>query len=605
MQLAFCLIGWLAALALLPSVHYAQDVSVRASVSETTVTVGEPFEYIIEIQGSAGVESVQLGKLSGVEKRGESQSTSVSIVNGRISQSRVISYTLIARQEGKLTIPPATLRIDGKSYQTNSVEVTVSKSLAKAPSASGESLNASAYADLVFIKPVVSKTKLYVGEATTVTYKLYERADVTNVVVEKDVKPEGFWVEEIDLQQGRMGVPHTTEFLNGALYRVYTVKKMILFPTRPGTLSNGSYVLSCDALLSRIQQQRGRSLLEDFDVFLGTLGKKVKIDVAAPEIKFEVLPLPEPKPAAFTGAVGKYSFTATVDKNKVKTGQPLTFRFTITGEGNLRAVAAPAFTLPESFEKYEPKVEENISRQSGIVSGSKTIEIVAIPRVSGKFDIDPAAFSFFDAEKKEYQTLLSPRFEIEVEGDATATAALPMNDKQTIAKLGSDIRFIKTDAELVRYPKPIYQSVWFYSCLLAPLLALLLVWRQRKHEEKLQADVALARLSRASPEAKKQLRHARELLKQNRQKEFFAELERALLKFIGNRFNTDDLALTKDELRSLLQEKKVPPHIIEDCLSVLEKSEYYRYAPASETASDLDAIYRKAEQVISELSKQP
>ncbi|MDW8464995.1 MAG: BatD family protein [Chloroherpetonaceae bacterium] len=579
----------------------AQDISVRASVSETTVSVGEPFEYQIEIQGSASVESVQLGKLSGVEKYGESQFTSVSIINGRISQSRVLSYTLIARQEGKLIIPPATLRIDGKTYQTNPVEVTVRKSLAQAPhSQSGES---HLYSDLVFIKPIVSKTKLYVGEATTVTYKLYERADVTNVVVEKDVKPEGFWVEEIDLQQGRMGVPHTTEFLNGSLYRVYTVKKMILFPTRPGILSNGSYKLSCDALLSRIKPQSGRSLFDDFDAFLGTLGKKVKIDVVAPEIKFEVLPLPEPKPATFTGAVGKYTMTATVDKTKVKAGQPLTFRFTISGEGNLRAVSAPLLTLPESFEKYEPKIEEEISRQSGVVSGTKTIEIVAIPRTSGRFEIEPAAFSFFDVEKREYRTLFSPRFEIDVEGDAAATAAMPMTDKQSLEKLSSDIRFIKTDAVLERHPKPIYQSIWFYSCLLAPLLALLLVWRQRKHEEKLQADVAFARLSRASSEAKKQLRRARELLRQHRPKEFFAELEHALVKFIGNKFNTDDLALTREELRVLLQEKKVPAPVIEDCLKILEKSEYYRYAPANETTDDLSAVYSKAEQVISELSK--
>lgn len=46
----------------------AQEISVRASVTEATVPVGEPFEYIIEVQGSVGVESIQLGRLSGVEK---------------------------------------------------------------------------------------------------------------------------------------------------------------------------------------------------------------------------------------------------------------------------------------------------------------------------------------------------------------------------------------------------------------------------------------------------------------------------------------------------------------------------------------------------------
>lgn len=579
----------------------AQEVSVRASVAETTVAVGEPFEYVIEVQGSASVESVQLGKLSGVEKRGESQSTSVSIVNGKVSQSRVIAYTLVANSEGKLTIPAATVKVDGKTYQTNAVEVTVAKAAARAQNAGGAGGNA--YPDLVFIKPIVSKTKLYVGEAATVTYKLYERADITNVVVEKDAKPEGFWVEEIDLQQGRSSVPHTTEFLNGALYRVYTVKKMILFPTRAGTLTNGAYKLNCDALLTKIKQQRGRTLLEDFDSFFGSLGKKVKIDVVAPEIKFEVMPLPEPKPEGFTGAVGKYALNAMLDKTKVKSGQPITFTFTITGEGNIRSIASLPLNLPSEFETYEPKVQENISRQGGVVSGTKTIEYVAIPRAGGKFDVNGVSFSFFDPEKGEYKTLTTSRFEIEVEGEAGLTAATPMAERQVVAKMGNDIRFIKTSVDLAYRPTPIYQSVWFYSSFLVPLLALLFVWMRRQRDEKMEQDVAFARAYRASPEAKKRLKAASELLKQNKQKEFFAEIERALIKFIGNKFNTDDFALTKDELRALLQEKGVAPTITEKCLRILEKSEYYRYAPASETKDDLNVIFSDAELIISELSK--
>ncbi len=589
------------ALMALPVISMAQDISVRASVTEPVVTVGEPFEYVIEIQGSVSVESVQMAKVPRVEKQGESQSTSVSIVNGKVSQSRIISYTLVASSEGKLTIPAATVKVEGKLYQTNPVELTVVKAVAQAQN--GSTVGGNSHPDLVFIKPVVSKTKLYVGEATTVTYKLYERADISNVVVEKDVKPEGFWVEDIDVQQGRGSVPHTTEFLNGALYRVYTVKKMVLFPTRAGILTNGTYKLNCDALLTKIKQQRGRTLLEDFDAFFGTLGKKVKIDVVAPEIKFEVMPLPEPKPVGFSGAVGKYTMSATLDKSKVKAGQPITFRFTVTGEGNIAAVLPVQLDLPDGFEKYEPKVEESISRQGGVVSGTKTTEYVVIPRAGGKFEIEPVSFSFFDPEKGEYKTLVSPRFEIEVEGEAIASAATPMADRQTLAKTGGDIRFIKTQDDLKYRPVPIYQSVWFYSSFLLPLAALLFVLVRKQQQEKLQNNVALARAYRASPEAKKRLKLASELLKQNKQKEFFAELEQTLVKFIGNKFNTDDLALTKEELRSLLQEKKVAPATIEKCLQILEKSEYYRYAPSSQTRDDLNAVFHDAEQVISELSE--
>ncbi len=577
---------------------FGQELSVRASAPPTAV-LNEPFYYTIELRGNGEFGSVQLGKSSAfdVANMGVSQSTSFSIINGQVSQSKSLSYALIPKKEGTLTIPPASVKIGDQTYTTNAVEITVVKDDAAAQQGGMKQLAKTE----IFIKPVVSKTKLYVGEGTTVTYKLYYRLDISTYETEKDIKPEGFWVETFDLGKHS---PTTTEFLNGSLYRVVTIKKMQLFPTRAGQLEVSPYLATCEVLVSQIKRNRGLSLFEDMDSFLGSMGKKEKVPVYSPAIKFDVMPLPDPKPESFAGAVGKYKFSATLDKPKVKTGQPMTFKFEISGEGNIKTLPDVSIHLPQEFEKYEPKVQETVNRNAGVVSGSRTVEVVAIPRASGKFTLDSVKFSFFDPDQKKYITLSSGRFEVEVEQDAAALAAANLPDKQAVAKFGTDIRFIKTNTSTLQKDRvPIYKSVWFYSSFLVPITALLFFLLQQKRDERLQSDVAFARLYKASPEAKKRLKAASLFLQENKQKEFFAELENALVKFIGNKFNTDDHALMKDEIKQLLESKAVPNDVIEKCMRVLQKSDYYRYAPAAETQDDLNAIYADAEQAISALSK--
>lgn len=139
--------------------------------------------------------------------------------------------------------------------------------------------------------------------------------------------------------------------------------------------------------------------------------------------------------------------------------------------------------------------------------------------------------------------------------------------------------------------------------MLLPIGAVAFFLVLQKREAQMKADVAFARSVKASPEAKKRLKRAKELLKQSDQQAFFAELENALIKFIGNRYNTDDHALRKDEIKALLLSKQVAPELIEKLMRILEKSEFYRYAPAKETQDDLTLLYEDASQIISELSK--
>lgn len=575
----------------------AQGVTVRAFVNESNATLGSPLYYTVEIQGGMGGDVIPpTSDAIEIQRNSISTSQSMSIVNGQMSQTKSLTFIAIPKKEGKFTIPPATVKIGGQVLTTNSVSISVSKGgMVQGQSPNGGTISGGSE---IFIRPVVDKTKLVVGEGATITYKLYYKINVRQYTSEEDIKPEGFWVERFDVSK----LPQVTERYNGSMYHVAVINKIQVFPTRAGKLEVSGYKGTCEALISDVKRQRGFL----FDDFFASPGRMQKLSVVAPPVKFDVSELPEPKPSSFSGAVGDYKFNASIDKSTVKAGEAVTLKFTVEGEGNINLLPTINPDLPSEFEKYEPKVDVKVNKTS-TVTGYKTSEITVIPRASGKFDLGTVEFSYYNPQKKQYITLASPRFELTVEPDPKAALASVSgsSEKRDIKKFAADFRYIKTSASSLRLgsSSPLYSAWWFYLLMLLPVGAVALFFVLQKREAQMKADVAFARSVKASPEAKKRLKRAKDLLAQNDQQAFFAELENALIKFIGNRYNTDDHALRKDELKALLLSKQVKPELIEKFMRILEKSEFYRYAPAKETQDDLTSLYDDATQIISELSK--
>lgn len=576
----------------------AQNITVRAFVDNDNPTVGNPIYYTVEIQGGMGGEVIPpTSDAIEIQRNSISTSQSMSIINGQMSQTKSVTFIAIPKKEGQLTIPPATVKISGQVLTTNPISLTVSKGSA----GQGQVPNGGVISggSEIFIRPIVDKTKLVVGEGATITYKLYYKLNVRQYTSEEDIKPEGFWVERFDVSK----LPQVTERYNGSMYHVAVINKIQVFPTRPGKLEISGYRGTCEALISDIRRQRGFL----FDDFFASPGRMQKLSIVAPAVRFEVSELPEPKPASFSGAVGDYKFTASIDNPNVKVGQAVTLKFKIEGEGNINLLPTINPDLPSEFEKYEPKVDVKINKNTSVVTGYKTSEITIIPRASGKFDLGTIEFTYYHPQKKQYITLSSPRLELNVEPDpkAVLTSISGSTEKIDIKKFTADFRYIKTNTSSLRLGSrsPIYRAWWFYLLMLLPLGAVGFFLVLQKREQQMQTDIAFARSVKASPEAKKRLKRAKELLQQNNQQAFFAELENALIKFIGNRYNTDDHALRKDELKALLLSKQVAPDLIEKLMHILEKSEFYRYAPAQETQDDLTALYQDASHIISELSK--
>jgi len=151
----------------------AQGVTVRAFVNETNAVLGSPIYYTVEIQGGMGGDVIPpTSDAIEIQRNSISTSQSMSIVNGQMSQTKSLTFIAIPKKEGNITIPPATVKIGGQVLTTNSVSISVSKSgLAQGQSPNGGTISGGSE---IFIRPVVDKTKLVVGEGATITYKLLQ-----------------------------------------------------------------------------------------------------------------------------------------------------------------------------------------------------------------------------------------------------------------------------------------------------------------------------------------------------------------------------------------------------------------------------------------------
>ena len=105
------------------------------------VELGEQFRLAFTL--NARGQNLKLPELNDFEVLmgpSTSQSTSYQIINGVSSQSVSFSYLYVlrAKKEGRYTIAPATITVDGKEYRSNSTTIEVVKGTAK-PSGGGTS----------------------------------------------------------------------------------------------------------------------------------------------------------------------------------------------------------------------------------------------------------------------------------------------------------------------------------------------------------------------------------------------------------------------------------------------------------------------------------
>jgi hypothetical protein len=584
---------------------FAQDVRFAASAPEV-VELGKQFRLMYTVNAQASNFSAQavdgIVVLAGPQT---SQASNVSIINGKVSQVFELRYTYViqATKEGQITIPPAEVIVNKKVYKSNPINIEVIKGTPKEVNsakqagmnqAQGEA-NKGSDSDL-YIKITVNKAKVHREEHLVATIKLYHRKSITNFGKYKLPTMDGFISEEIYAPNT---IKWTSENVNGTIYETCVLRKYILFPQKTGKITISPMEL--EVAYRKASSRRSRSA---FDEFFGNVNSEVRNVVSNP-VEITVVELPKNKPYNFSGAVGQFKITTSIDNLSVKTNDAVNLRVKISGNGNIKYINAPKIDFPTDFDVYDPKVNDNIKYSESGSIGFKSFEYLMIPRHAGDFTIPAFKFSYFDTQSNKFVTENLGPYSINVaksDGDTTVTVSSAYS-KEDLRFLGQDIRFIKNkDIELVKTNQFLFGSRIFYLGYILSLLVFFVILILRRKKMKESINVTLVRNKKANKFARKRLNKASGFMKKNIKEAFYEELVKALWGYISDKLGIPAADLSKDKARSEMISKNVDVEYIDQILDIIDRCEYARYAPVTEETK-MDTLYNDSIKVISKLQQ--
>ena len=581
----------------------ADKVSFTASAPDAVV-VGDQFRlsYTVTTQKVKDFRAPSIKGFDVLMGPSRSQQSNTQIVNGNVTSTSSITFTyiLMANNAGEYTIPGASIIADGDQMVSNSVRIKVlPQDQADSNSSSSSSTHSSSGTGVsnqdLFITASASKTNVYEQEAFVLTYKIYTRESNLQLNNAKLPDFKGFHSQEIEMTTNARWTP---EHYQGRNYYTTVYRQFVLFPQQSGKL----YIDP-----AQFQMTVGKPVQSDdpFDAFFngGSNVIEIKKSISTPKIAINVNPLPAGKPADFSGGVGEFNISSSINNKELKTNDAITIKLVIAGTGNLKLISNPEIKFPDDFEVYDPKVDNQVRLTREGLTGNKVIEYLAIPRHAGTYKIPGVSFSYFDIRSKSYKTLKTEEYVINVEKGAGNADQVIANftNKEDLKVLGEDIRYIKQN-EVTLQPKGsfFYGSMTYWLFYIIPALAFIIFFIIYRKQAAENANVAKMRTKKANKVATKRMKLAGKLLSGNKKDAFYDEVLKALWGYISDKLNIPVSRLSKDNIEEKLRNHGVNEELIKEFLNALNDCEFARFAPGDENQA-MDKVYSSSIEVISKM----
>ena len=567
----------------------ARAASFTASLDRDAVSLGEQATLSLTFAGGQA-KNVPTPDVPGLQITQTGTSQNVSIINGAMSSTVTVTFSVTPQQTGEFTIPALTANVNGQQLSTDPLRLTVTA--ARAPAAAAVNSGSEA----AFIKFDFPEDKVYVGESVVGRLELYLRDDVQNFgnFQLTSTPTDGFSAgQTAELQDQRRRVQIGN--------RVYTVIPIAvpLTAVRTGKLTLGPFAGSVVVVLPS-QNNGGNPFFGQFF----NQGEQRQVTLATVPVNVECLPLPtQNKPADFTGAVGNFTMAVTAGPTNVTVGDPITVRVAISGAGSLDTLTLP----PEAwrgFQTYPPTTKLDTSDQFGF-QGTKTFEQIVSPENPDAHELPPLSFSFFNPDDGQYHTLTQPALPLIVKAAAATplpTLAAAQNatpENQT----PQDILPIKENlGALAMESSPFVAQPAFLAAQAVPVLAFFAAFVWRKRTDSLANNPRLRRQRAVEKLIQSGVADLRKFAAENNSEEFFALLFRLLQEQLGERLDCPASAITENVVEENSTLRGASETARNDLRELFQLCNQARYAPVRGTG-ELNSVAAQFERTVGELQE--
>lgn len=589
----------------------ADDVTFEAAVP-MIVHRDQPFRIEFTLNAKPDDESFVPPTFEGFEVvagPSVSQGQSIQIINGEMTKSvnYAITYVLIARAEGEQTIGEARIKVEGKSYATRPTPLEVragEESSSQQDGGRSQQRNETSVEeravqqlgkDDLMLRLILSKSEAYKGEAVRAVVKLYSRVNV--VGSEQMTLPtfNGFWTHQLETEQGPF-----RESYNGKVYEAFTLAEYLLYPQQGGVLTIEP------AELTVVVQMFVKSN-SPINHFFGNSHEvyNLRRKLTTPTVKLRIREFPQPVPASFTGAVGKFDMQARLQSSQIMTNSATNIICRISGRGNINLLQSPIVHLPQSFELYDVKSSEQIHTSQSGSTGYRQYDYPFIARAEGDYAIEPIEFTYFDPEAAKFVTLRSNPLDIKVLPDGSSQTAAQQGGltggviKEDVRLLSNEIRFIKLGKSSMHRLQSVFLFSAGYFIVIAALvvvaLAAYLFIRRRQRDSR---NVVLMRGRRANKVAVQRFRKAKRYMEEQNRRAFYDEMLQALWGYASDKFNIPIADLTKESMRDYLS-RRGSAELAREMTTIISECEEAQYSPVEVTT--MDEQYARGIDIVSKI----
>lgn len=514
---------------------------------------------------------------------GQQQGTNVQIINGRMDRSTQVTYVLVPKRTGQLTIGSATITRGGQVVaQSEPIIVAVRGAVAIKPS----DVQVQPSESVAFVTEI-ERDVVYVGEPFIVTGVLYVRAGarIQDAGREEVVVPESVQREEILAERLREDGERTFAGQRYARIVLFQEAWRIL---RPETLTVPA--------LKGIIEQQGRSIFAE----------RARIKTLPLTLEVKAVPTTG-RPAGYReGAIGQFAVSSKLTPDQARSRA--VFEVTIAGQGSLTTLDAP--TLPPiagaNLEPL-PSDEQDVSKATPEgVTGRRVFQWLVNPTRAGAVSIPPVEYVWFDPDTG---TFASARTEAQQYDAAAGVAAAVKTTVDRNEPAPRDpLRPIETTVSIAEpTPPPYYRRLWFQLLIALPFLAWLIqgivvrvreraARRSPENRQKRAAAMALRRIDAAGKQPP---------AGQNPRVAFFAELGASLRGYLEDRYQLPALGLTNDALRRELTTRGHESDAVEALVTQLDACDFARFAPSGGSDDETAAARETARALIATLEKRP
>lgn len=523
---------------------------------------------------------------------------STEIINGRMTTSSSVdfSYTYRADEPGVVDVPEVSVSAGGKTLRSRAAQFRILPGEEPSGNSGGgrpqaapdyDGVQASSpgrvSADDLLVRVSFSKSTVYEQEPVVATIKVYTKYDISSFMPTTQPAFEGFLTEELPVS-----METTLENYNGKNYHTAVLKRLLLYPQKSGKLSvnTGKY----DVTIVQYETI-------NMGFFRTQHPVERQITTSSNAATLTVRPLPEPRPAGFSGAVGTFSVSTALEPELMRTNEASVYSYIVKGTGNIKYLSEPGLQFPAGIDAYTPKTDINASVVGGSnMSGTFRTDYTIVPQEVGNFTIEGQPFVYFNPAEEKYVTVDVPPTPIKVLRGTGAPADVRQNEINTGIE---DILHISpSDSGRQTGPRTfVFRSATYWILFGAVVALLVIAAVAYRREIRLRADVSGRRLAKAGRVASKRLRVAREAMNAKQNDRFYATLAQALWGYISDKLSISASQLTRDNVADKLHAYGIGDEAAAAVIAVLDECEMARFTP-SHSDSEVAELYNRASAAI-------